>query len=97
VSAPSVPTDPRMVERLVAEQQERSTKQSSDESSDESPEPVVTVRQPRLPSAAEMERALRGVDNAVKAIDQKTRAVTDSATAIRLQAPTFKKVKIADP
>jgi hypothetical protein len=97
VSTPSVPTDPRMVERLVAEQQERSTKQSSDESSDESPEPVVTVRQPRLPSAAEMERALRGVDNAVKAIDQKTRAVTDSATAIRLQAPTFKKVKIADP
>jgi hypothetical protein len=33
----------------------------------------------------------------VKAIDQRTRAVTDSASRLRLQTPTFKKVKVADP
>jgi len=52
---------------------------------------------PRVQIAADVERALRGLDGAVKAIDVRTKAATDSATAIRMQAPTFKKSKIAEP
>jgi hypothetical protein len=58
---------------------------------------VVVDRVPKVPSAADLERTLRGVDVAVKALDQRTRAANDSATAIRLQAPTFRKSKMADP
>jgi hypothetical protein len=59
-------------------------------------EPVAD-RPPRAPSSADIEKTLRSVDVAVKSIDQRTKAAADSATAIRLQAPTFKKVKIAEP
>ena len=41
-------------------------------------------------------RRCASLDVAVKAIDQRTKAATDSAIAIRLQAPTFKKIKIAE-
>jgi hypothetical protein len=54
-------------------------------------------RAPRIPSAADIERTLRSLDGAAKAIDLRTKAVADSASALRLQAPTFKKVKVADP
>jgi len=93
--------EPRTVERLVAERAERSTKSSSDESdratSGGETRRVVVERAPRVPNSADMERALRGVDGAVKTIDQRTKAANDSAMAIRVQAPTFNKVKIADP
>jgi len=50
----------------------------------------------KAPSDAAIQRALRSVEGAVKAIDQRTRAATDSATAIRVQAPTFSKVRMSD-
>ena len=50
----------------------------------------------RLPSEAAIQRAMRGVDGAVKVIDQQTRAAADSAAAIRVDAPTFNKVRMAD-
>jgi len=55
--------------------------------------PVIAPRAPKI----DLDRTLKGVDVAVRTIAQRTKAVTDSATAIRLQAPTFKKVKIAEP
>ena len=54
---------------------------------------VIAPRAPRI----DLERTLKGVDVAVRAIDQRMKAVTDSASALRLQPPTFKKVKIAEP
>jgi hypothetical protein len=51
---------------------------------------------PRAPTAAELDRAFKSVDGAVKAIEPRTKAATDSALAIRVQAPTFKKIKIAE-
>ena len=50
----------------------------------------------RVPSEAAIQRAMRGVDGAVKVIDQQTRAAADSATAIRVDAPTFNKVRMSD-
>ena len=55
--------------------------------------PVIAPRAPKI----DLDRTLKGVDVAVRAIDQRTKAITDSASALRLQAPTFKKVKIAEP
>jgi len=52
--------------------------------------------QRRVPTAADLERALRSVDGAVKSIATRTKAAADSALAIRVQAPTFKKIRIAD-
>ena len=89
------PEPPRTVDRIIAE---RSAKRASDESSRGANEKrsVIVDRAPKLPSAADLERTLKSVDVAVKALDQRTRAATDSATTIQLQAPTFKKVKLAD-
>ena len=50
----------------------------------------------RVPTTADLERALRTVDGAVKTIGAKAKAATDSALAIKLQAPTFKKIRLAD-
>jgi len=99
-------SEPRTVERLVAERRlDREGTRSSATDGDASREadraeassrPEVAVpKPPRAP--AEIERALRGVDFAVRSVDQRTRAATDSALAIRMQAPTFKKVRLADP
>ena len=55
--------------------------------------PVIAPRAPKI----DLDRTLKGVDVAVRAIDQRAKAITDSASALRLQAPTFKKVKIAEP
>ena len=52
--------------------------------------------QRKLPSAADLERAFRSVDGAVKSIATRTKAAADSALTLRVQAPTFKKVRIAD-
>ena len=102
VSQPTETPDPRSVERMMADRlAERETKRANDEgerttvaSETRQREPVIV---PRAPSAADIERTLRGVDGALKAIDQRTKAATDSASMIRVQAPTFKKSKIADP
>jgi len=52
--------------------------------------------QRRVPTTADLERALRSVDGAVKSIATRTKAAADSALAIQVQAPTFKKIRIAD-
>jgi tetratricopeptide (TPR) repeat protein len=52
--------------------------------------------QRRVPTTADLERALRTVDGAVKSIATRTKAAADSALAIRVQPPTFKKMRIAD-
>jgi hypothetical protein len=99
--APVAPApEARTVERLIADHRaERDARRAAADSpnGDERNREPTIERAPRIPSAADMERALRSVDGAVKAIDLRTKAATDSATAIRMQAPTFKKVKLADP
>ena len=56
--------------------------------------PVIA---PRVPTTIDVDRAMKGLDGAVKAIDQRAKAAADSLGTIRLQAPTFNKTKIADP
>ena len=94
---------PGSVERLAADQRaERETRRANDQDegerttiSSETPEraPVIAPRAPKI----DLDRTLKGVDVAVRAIDPRTNPDTDSATAIRLQAPTFKTVKSAEP
>ena len=88
--------EPRTVERLIADH--RAEKEAR-RAATESPDRDVINRDvaPRIPSAADLERTLRSVDGAVKAIDLRTKAAADSASGLRLQPPTFKKVKVADP
>jgi tetratricopeptide (TPR) repeat protein len=90
-TAPATEADPRTVERMIADQRAERETRRANEARESSAE-----RAPRVPSAAELARTLRGVDVAMKAVDQSTRAATDSASAIRLQAPVFKKVKVSD-
>jgi tetratricopeptide (TPR) repeat protein len=90
-TAPATEADPRTVERMIADQRAERETRRANEARESSAE-----RAPRVPSAAELARTLRGVDIAMKAVDQSTRAATDSASAIRLQAPVFKKVKVSD-
>jgi len=98
VVAPVVTPEPeeRTVERLIADHRaEKEARRAATESPDRDVTNLDSA--PRIPSAADLERTLRSVDGAVKAIDQRTRAATDSASRLRLQTPTFKKVKVADP
>jgi len=93
--APAVDPEPRTVERLIADH--RAEQDAKRAAVDAPNRDMSEARAPRIPSAADIERTLRSVDGAVKAIDLRTRAVTDSASGLRLQAPTFKKVRVADP
>jgi hypothetical protein len=98
VLAPVVTPEPeqRTVERLIADHRaEKEARRVATESPDR--DVVNRDSAPRIPSAADIERTIRSVDGAVKAIDQRTKATTDSASALRLVAPTFKKMKVADP
>ena len=52
--------------------------------------------QRRVPTSADLERAVRSVDGAVRSIATRTKAAADSAVSLTIQAPTFKKIKIAD-
>lgn len=88
--APAPTPEPRTVERLIADHH---ADQEPRRATDDAP----TERAPRVPSAAELEKTLKSLDAATRAIDQRTKAVTDSANVIRLQTPTFKKVRMADP
>ena len=93
--APVVTPEPRTVERLIADRQaEREARQANQER--EASSRSSSGRPPRAP-AIDLEKTFKSVDLAAKAIDQRTKAATDSAIAIRLQAPTFKKIRIADP
>jgi hypothetical protein len=52
--------------------------------------------EPRLPSNAAIEKALRSVDGAAAVIGERTRVATDSASALKLTAPTFNKIKMSE-
>lgn len=52
--------------------------------------------QRQVPTPADLERAVRSVDGAVRSIATRTKAAADSAVSLTVQAPTFKKIKIAD-
>jgi hypothetical protein len=103
-AAPAETPDPQTVERLIADRRAEREARRANENRESSVRPAgqeatqnaIVDRPPRVPSAVDIERTLRTVDNAVKAIDQRTKAAADSATAIRLQAPTFKKVRMSD-
>lgn len=95
--APAPTPEPRTVERLIADRHAEEPRRSTEATSRSATEDAPTERAPRVPSAAELEKTLKSLDAATKAIDQRTKAVTDSVSAIRLQAPTFKKVRMADP
>jgi len=87
------------VERVISGRRvESETRRVTEESS--APDNFGPYRpasaQRRVPTAADLERALRSVDGAVKSIATRTKAAADSALAIRVQAPTFKKIRIAD-
>jgi len=101
VAAPAPAPEPRTVERLIAdhnaEQDARRANADREGSRSGNQAGVAEQRAPRVPNAAEIERTLKSLDAASKVIDLRTKAATDSATAIRMQAPTFKKVRIADP
>ena len=97
VVATPVSNEPRTVDRLVAERAERASRRSDETRSSTEQREVISERTPRAPTAADMERTLRGLDGAVKTIDQRARATADSITTIRVQTPTFKPSKIADP
>lgn len=94
-------TEQRTVEELVAERRGEA-RRSLESSRSESPRAEWVDRrdrpQPvRLPSGAAIERALKSVDGAVKVIDERTRAAADSASPLRLAAPTFNgKVRMSE-
>jgi hypothetical protein len=109
VAQTSTPTadpapDARTVERLIADRRaERETRKANEERESSTPGsnwgPVresSSEKAPRVPTAADLDRALKSVDGAVKAIEPRTKAAADSALAIKVQAPTFKKIKIAE-
>jgi hypothetical protein len=86
-----------MVERLVAERRPEQAAPRPETRVDAArPAQEREVVAPRVP-VIDMERTLRGLDGAVRAIDQKTKGTADSITTIRVQAPTFKASKIASP
>ena len=100
VSAPAAAPEPRTVERLIAdrraEQEARRANEaraSSVRQAGEETTQNAIVRPPRVPTV-DIEKTLRGVDNTV---NQRAKAAAESATAIRLQTPTFKKVRMSDP
>ena len=101
--APTTPPpapEPRTVERLIADRHaEQSTLRANQERepSRSGSEAGASERAPRAPAPIDIEKTLRSLDAASKAIDQRTKAATDSATTIRLQAPTFQKVRMSDP
>jgi hypothetical protein len=93
--------DARTVERLIADRRAESEARREGE---ESPTPSdnfgpyrgVSPQRPRVPTAAELERAFRSVDGAVKTIAARTKAAADSVLAIKVEAPIFKKIRLAD-
>jgi len=104
-SAPAPVPDARTVERLIADRRTEREARKASEGRESSPSPaleepkstVITERPARIPSGIDLEKTMRSVDIASKVIDQRTKAAADSATALRLQTPTFKKVKMAEP
>ena len=89
----------RTVERLIADRKAEEEARRAARERESATRSAATSNSDRLrvPSAADLEKTLRSVDAAARAIDQRTKAATDSALALRMQTPTFKKVKMSDP
>jgi hypothetical protein len=99
-TTPAAPVDPRMVERLVAERRGEQGGSRAEEPRAAVSRPTAQERDviaPRIPTTIDVDRTIKSLDGAVKAIDQRAKAAADSLSTIRLQAPTFNKTKIADP
>jgi len=96
VPRPGETADPLSMVRLTPPQRAEREMTPPNDNGERTISNETRERAPRAPKI-DLDRTLKGVDVAVRAIAQSTKAVTDSATAIRLQAPTFKKVKIAEP
>ena len=92
--------DSGTVERVISGRRMESEPRRAHEESSATPDNFGPYRaisaQERVPTTADLERALRSVDVAVKSIATRTKAAADSALALRVQAPTFKKIRIAD-
>ena len=95
-----LPAERRTVEQMVAARREEARQELPEaqayHASRTARERNASDSPVRVPSEAAIQRAMRGVDGAVKIIDQHTRAAADSATAIRVDAPTFNKVRMSD-
>ena len=95
-----LPAERRTVEQMVAARREEARQELPEaeayHASSTARERNASDSPVRVPSEAAIQRAMRGVDGAVKVIDQHTRAAADSATAIRVDAPTFNKVRMSD-
>jgi len=92
--------DSGTVERVISgrrvESEARPAREESATPDNFGPYRPASSVQRRVPTAADLERALRSVDGAVRSIATRTKAAADSAMSLTVQAPTFKKVKIAD-
>jgi len=92
--------EPPTVERLIADRRAGREARRADEESATAGDNFgpyrPSVQRSRVPTKADLERALRNVDGAVKMIAAKAKAATDSALAIQVQVPTFKKIRLAD-
>jgi hypothetical protein len=94
----------RTVERLIADRRaERETRKANEERESSTPgtnwgpvRELPSQKEAKIPTAADIDRALKSVEGAVKAIEPRTKAATDSVLSIKLQAPTFKKIKMAE-
>jgi len=98
-TAPQPEPDSGTVERVISGRRvEGETRKAGAESA--TPDNFGPYRaasaQRREPTTADLERALRSVDGAVRSIATRTKDAADSALALRVQAPTFKKMRIAD-
>jgi len=99
-TVPEPESDPRTVQQIITGRAGREARRADAELS--TPDnfgpylPASASSQRRVPTSPDLERALRTVDGAVKSIATRAKAAADSALAITVQAPTFKKVRIAD-
>jgi hypothetical protein len=91
--------DSGTVERVISgrrvESEARTARQESATPDNFGPYRPASVQR-RVPTTADLERAVRSVDGAVRSIATRTKAAADSAVSLTVQAPTFRKIKIAD-
>jgi len=97
-SLPEPEPDSGTVERVISGRRVESEARKAHEESATSDNfgSYHPVSPQRLPSTADLERAVRSVDGALTSIATRTKAAADSVLALKVQAPTFKKIRIAD-
>ena len=97
-SLPEPEPDSGTVERVISGRRVESEARKAHEESATSDNfgSYHPVSPQRLPSTADLERAVRSVDGALTSIATRTKAAADSVLALKVQAPTFKRIRIAD-